>query len=169
MFPDCVGEVDVVSDAENIKNLLKLPYSHGNISMMVHRVENTLLIDDFDVYKHLLRTAEKEWEWLRKFFYEHIRKSLTEKDRNKYLQSKSRNALKQKSLVSKFLYHSLVEKCGESETIENESDKREDFQIGPALPDPSLDEEVPDSKSNHKYSRNVVWTFEDIQMLIGTF
>jgi len=27
MFPDCVGEVDVVSDAENIKQLLKLPYS----------------------------------------------------------------------------------------------------------------------------------------------
>lgn len=26
MFPDCVGEVDVVSGAECIKNLLKLPY-----------------------------------------------------------------------------------------------------------------------------------------------
>lgn len=31
MFPDCVGEVDVVSDAENIKKLLKLPYSRGPV------------------------------------------------------------------------------------------------------------------------------------------
>lgn len=29
MFPDCVGEVDVISDAENVKKLLKLPYSRG--------------------------------------------------------------------------------------------------------------------------------------------
>lgn len=169
MFPDCVGEVDVVSDAENIKNLLKLPYSHGTISMMVHRIENTLLIDEFDVYKHLLRTAEKEWEWLRKFFYKHIRNSLTEKDRNLYLQSKSSKALKQKSLVSKFLYHSLVEKINENETNLEENEKPDNFQIsGPALPDPNLEEELPDPTSNHKYNRNVVWTFEDIQMLIGT-
>jgi hypothetical protein len=31
MFPDCVGEVDVVSDAENIKKLLKIPYSKGPV------------------------------------------------------------------------------------------------------------------------------------------
>lgn len=31
-FPDCVGEVDVVSDAENIKKLLKIPYSTNTVS-----------------------------------------------------------------------------------------------------------------------------------------
>lgn len=169
MFPDCVGEVDVVSDAENIKNLLKLPYSHGQVSMMVHRIENTLLIDDFDIYKHLLRTAEKEWEWLRKFFYEHVRKSLTEKDGNKYIQNKSRSVLRQKSLVSKFLYHSLVQDGTDDVEGDGEAQEPENFQVsGPALPDPSIEEEVPDPTSNHKYNRNVVWTFEDIQMLIGT-
>lgn len=171
MFPDCVGEVDVVSDAENIKNLLKLPYSQGQVSMMVHRVENTLLIDDFDIYKHLLRTEKKEWEWLRVFYYDIMRKTFTEKDRNLYLQNKSRNVLKQKSLVSKFLYHSLLQKQDESgATIEEKiHDKAEPFQFtGPALPDPSKDEELPDPSSDHKYNRNVVWTFEDIQMLIGT-
>lgn len=35
MFPDCVGEVDVVSDAENIKKLLKIPYSKGPVSYSV--------------------------------------------------------------------------------------------------------------------------------------
>ena len=34
MFPDCVGEVDVVSDAENIKKLLKIPYSKGPVSLL---------------------------------------------------------------------------------------------------------------------------------------
>lgn len=32
MFPDCVGQVDIVSDAENIKKLLKIPYSRGVVS-----------------------------------------------------------------------------------------------------------------------------------------
>lgn len=38
MFPDCVGEVDVVSDAENIKKLLKIPYSTMPVSTMKHVV-----------------------------------------------------------------------------------------------------------------------------------
>lgn len=47
--------------------------------MMVHRIENTLLIDEFDIRKHLLRTAETEWEWLKKFFSDHVLKSLSDK------------------------------------------------------------------------------------------
>lgn len=47
--------------------------------MMVHCIEKTLLIDEFDVHKYLLRTAESDWEWLRKFFYEHILQTLSDK------------------------------------------------------------------------------------------
>jgi hypothetical protein len=54
------------------------------VSMMVHRIENTLLIDEFDIHKHLLRTAETEWEWLKKFFFEHVLKSLSEKVKCRY-------------------------------------------------------------------------------------
>jgi hypothetical protein len=36
------------------------------------------------------------------------------------------------------------------------------------LPEPRPEENLPDPRSNHKFARNVVWTFEDIQMLIGT-
>lgn len=44
LFPDCVGEVDVISDAENIKKLLKLPYSKGPVSLMsADRAENQLV------------------------------------------------------------------------------------------------------------------------------
>lgn len=170
MFPDCVGEVDVVSDAENIKNLLKIPYSKGPVSMMVHRIENTLLIDEFDIHKHLLRTAESEWKWLKKFFYEHVFQSLGDKEKVVVHKDKSRYALQQKSLVSKFLYHSLA-------VTEPGSPQKEDLQpadsmpvaeVWPPLPDPQFEEQLPDPLSNHKFTRNVLWTFEDIQMLIGT-
>ena len=59
MFPDCIGEVDVVSSAENIKRLLKMPYTFQSpISLMVHRVGNTILIDDFDIQKYLRRQSQ---------------------------------------------------------------------------------------------------------------
>lgn len=170
MFPDCVGEVDVVSDAENIKKLLKIPYHKGHISMMVHRIENTLLIDDFDIYKHLLKTAETEWEWLKKFFFEHVNRATYEEDKNMFIQSRRREALKEKNLVSKFLYHSLV-----PTEITEESNSTKLLQAttshplrGPVLPEPSPNSECPDAPSANKdFSRNVVWTFEDLEMLIG--
>jgi hypothetical protein len=42
------------------------------------------------------------------------------------------------------------------------------FKTWPPLPEPRPEENLPDPASNHKFVRNVVWTFEDIQMLIGT-
>lgn len=174
MFPDCVGEVDVVSDAENIKKLLKIPYSKGPVSMMVHRIENTLLIDEFDIRKHLLRTAETEWEWLKKFFYDHVLKSLSDKEKGLFHKNNSRYALQQRSLVSKFLYHSLAvaePKNQEDEIQERHIDTPLPMSVAtawPPLPEPRPEENLPDPASNHKFARNVVWTFEDIQMLIGT-
>ena len=69
-FVDCLADVDVVSDGENIKKLLKIPYSKSPISMVVHRVGKTLLLDDFDINRYLLRRSASEWEWIRKFFFE---------------------------------------------------------------------------------------------------
>ncbi|XP_023016253.2 erythroid differentiation-related factor 1 [Leptinotarsa decemlineata] len=168
MFPDCVGEVDVVSDAENIKKLLKIPYHKGHVSMMVHRIENTLLIDDFDIYKHLLRTSKTEWEWLRKFFFENINRATCEEEKHLYFKSRRREALKERSLVSKFLYHSLVPTDAKETNDLVESTSCHPAQ-DPILPEPSPSTECPDSSTpDHKYNRNVVWTFEDIDMLLGT-
>lgn len=49
--------------------------------MMVHRIENTLLLDEFDVHKHLMVQTVDDWEWLRKFFYGHILESFDRKVR----------------------------------------------------------------------------------------
>ncbi|XP_060526608.1 erythroid differentiation-related factor 1 [Cylas formicarius] len=173
MFPDNVGEVDVVSDAENIKNLLKIPYSKGHISMIVHRVKNTLLVDEFDIYKHLLKTSETEWEWLKKFFSENIDKETYEEDKQLYLKERTHKALKQKSLVSKFLYHSLVEGENADGGLENIDVSKPlgsySLTTTPQLPDPSPDTECPNSHPlAGQFNRNVIWTFEDIEMLLGT-
>ncbi|XP_014205550.1 erythroid differentiation-related factor 1 [Copidosoma floridanum] len=167
MFPDCVGEVDVVSDAENIKKLLKIPYSDGTISMMVHRIENTLLLDDFDIHKYLLRQAENDWEWLKKFFYEHVFHNLGDKEKRLYPKANSRNALQQKNLISKFFYHSLLLTDKQEHDDEKPSFPVE-HKLDSSLPEPSQEEKLPDPQYNHSFARNVVWTFENIQMLIGT-
>ena len=123
-FLHCVGKVDVVSDAENIKKLLKIPYSKGSVSMMVHRIGNTLLLDDFDTHANLLRTVDNEWAWLRKFYIEHILASLDSKVTGEERRSRSRHSrqyLQQQNLISKFLCHSLASNKGDLPDVTNTS------------------------------------------------
>ncbi|XP_075164289.1 erythroid differentiation-related factor 1 [Haematobia irritans] len=171
MFPDCVGEVDVVADAENIKKLLKLPYaSKGAVSMTVHKVGNTLLLDEFDIQKYLLRKADDDWTWLRTFIMEQIL-AYGEGGHNFCLKDKSREAIQTKNLLSKFLYYSLKQSnnCETNASTTNDKEKHSALPLtGPLLPEPKVEENVPDPNSSHVFQRNVVWTFEDIRMLIGT-
>lgn len=168
MFLDCVGQVDVVSDAENIKKLLKIPYSRGVVSMMVHRVENTLLIDDFDVHKLLLQQSKSDWEWLREFLLSNVLQSMSIKDKG-LVPNHRRSALQNRQLVSKFLHHSLAatDPPPPPPLLEPAS-KLPLSTKEPPLPEPQVTEELPDSGSTHRFLRNVVWNFEDLQMLLGT-
>jgi len=45
------------------------------VSIIVHRIENTLLLDELDVEKHLINVTNEKWNWLRKYFYNKIVKS----------------------------------------------------------------------------------------------
>lgn len=177
-FPDCLSEVDVVSNAENIKKLLKLPYSSNcTISMMVHRIGNTLLIDDFDVHRFLLQQEDCNWNWLKTFIYEHILTCINDSDcnvLNKQATASRSDAIQQKSLLSKFLYHSLSNSSAVSDlkdTLEVDKIRENKSNLGrsgPLLPEP--EENLPDPKhTQHTYNRNVIWTFEDIRMLIGKY
>lgn len=162
-FPDCVGKVDVVSDAENVKKLLKMAYCPGAVSLTVHRVGKTLLIDEFDVKKALL-ASDGRWELFQKLF-----QSMQVKPENVVEFKNSRTTLQTKSLISKFLYHSLA--C--ETTPCDDVPKKEPYvpiplESEPKLPEPKTEEQLPDPASSHTFARNVVWTFEDIQMLLGT-
>ena len=65
---------------QNIKKLLKMPFgSKSQISMMVHRVGNSLLIDDFDVHRLLLRQQQDDWKWLRRFYYDTVAHNMQHK------------------------------------------------------------------------------------------
>jgi hypothetical protein len=156
-------DVDVISNSDVIKNLLKIPYSDNQVlSYFVHRVGNTLLIDDFDLHKYLLLKSEEDWQWLKKFIYENILSRLKEKDPKQItLEHKSRDFLEQKNLLSKFLHYSIED----SKKIEEK--KYVPVSVNqPLLPELKR-EDVSDSRDRH-YSRNVLWTFEDIRMLIGS-
>lgn len=218
MFPDCVGEVDVISDAENIKKLLKLPYAMKTaISMTVHKIGNTLLLDEFDIHKYLLRRQNDDWKWLRRFILEDI--IAYHGGIQKFsLVDKSLDTIHTNNLLSKFLHYSQKSSviCGMLPTAsnsENTTTKKEnnvstnDKNISPiisantgscttvsdvisnnsgnnnstgeqndvdlpiktpVLPEPKIEENIPDPTSTHAFQRNVVWTFEDIRMLIGT-
>lgn len=166
MFPDTVGEVDVISGAECIKKLLKLPYQpNGTVSMMVHRVENTLLLDDFDVYDYLMKS---EWSWLKDFFYENILKTMSEQELTKLMLAPSPSSGLQ--LTNKFLSHSVPK------TQLAEGSKPQPLPVihtpmsitGPFLPEPETKAKPEEPPTEHLYNRNVLWTFEDIHMLIGS-
>lgn len=175
LFPDCVGEVDVVANAENIKQLLKLPYEPNRpISMMVHRIGSTLLIDEFDVQKYLLQQEDDEWKWLRSFIFETILSRLSDPERKTFVKSSQRpEGTHQRSLLSKFLYHSLSR--SDETKVTSEAAATNNFEYpklrlaDPVLPEPNIEDNLPDPEhTKHTYNRNVIWEFEDIRMLIGT-
>lgn len=188
-FPDYVGEVDVVSDAENIKKLLKIPFSNSHISMMVHRIGKTLLLDEFDIHSQLLRASKKEWQWLKKFYYDHLNE-LQENEKKCLRKNKSRGYLQYKNMLSKFLYHSVIEEekpkkedyssadvdfeesshCSTNSPTRMPSLASITFQGGSTVEQlvPRSTEEVDPGNERHEFLRNVLWTFEDIRMLIGS-
>lgn len=159
LFPDCIGNVDVVSSAENIKKLLKMPYAFQSpLSLTVHRLGNTILIDDFDIHKYLRRQSEFDWNWLKSFISETILNSLSEPDRQ--LMMKSHNAVDgdKRKISSASFFEASQESLPTPPKLQLQS---------PVLPEPKLDEKF-SPESSHSFNRNVLWTFEDIRMLIGT-
>lgn len=181
LFPDCIGNVDVVSSAENIKRLLKMPYAFQSpLSLMVHRVGNTIMIDDFDIYKYIRRQSEGDWKWLKSFISETILNSLSENDRQLLMKGHNANALRDGTLMQKFLGHSVSQDESAEDSLPPSPipDGAEQTRLvpqpprlqiqSPILPEPKLEEKFSDPESSHSFNRNVLWTFEDIRMLIGT-
>ncbi|XP_060943592.1 erythroid differentiation-related factor 1 isoform X1 [Limanda limanda] len=206
-FIDCIGDdVDVVSDSENIKKLLKIPYSKSHVSMAVHRVGRTLLLDDLDIQELFMRSSQTgDWTWLKEFY----QRLIDEKWQRK---KKSKEHWYQRAILSKFLYYSIngdgaaepvpdnlnegeVENETEvfnstwptsftstpSEAEESDAAKQESFsldsnfalgQVTAVLEEqnlPTLFNEGENSQGlRNDFVRNIMWTFEDIHMLVGS-
>ncbi|KAM4730424.1 erythroid differentiation-related factor 1 [Anableps anableps] len=206
-FIDCIGDdVDVVSDSENIKKLLKIPYSKSHVSMAVHRVGRTLLLDELDTQELLRRSSQTgDWTWLKEIYQRLI-------DQKWQRKKKSKEHWYQKAILSKFLYYSIngdgaadpvtedmIEEDEEngakeyssswpatftstmSEAEESDTPKQENvpvesnFALGQvaSVPKeqnlPTLFNEGENSQGlRNDFVRNIMWTFEDIHMLVGS-
>ncbi|KAM4598994.1 LOW QUALITY PROTEIN: erythroid differentiation-related factor 1 [Fundulus diaphanus] len=206
-FIDCIGDdVDVVSDSENIKKLLKIPYSKSHVSMAVHRVGRTLLLDELDTQELLRRSSQTgDWTWLKEIYQRLI-------DQKWQRKKKSKEHWYQKAILSKFLYYSIngdgaadpvtedmikededdgAEEYSSSwpatftstmsEAEETDTPKQEsvpvdnDFALGQvtSVPKeqnlPTLFNEGENSQGlRNDFVRNIMWTFEDIHMLVGS-
>ncbi|XP_022070434.1 erythroid differentiation-related factor 1 [Acanthochromis polyacanthus] len=206
-FIDCIGDdVDVVSDSENIKKLLKIPYSKSHVSMAVHRVGRTLLLDELDIQELFMRSSQTgDWTWLKDFYQRLI-------DQKWQRKKKSKEHWYQKAILSKFLYYSIngegaaepvsdnlnegeeenrAEEFSsswpttftstQSDVEESDAPKEESvsmdsmFALGQvaSVPKeqnlPTLFNEGENSQGlRNDFVRNIMWTFEDIHMLVGS-
>ncbi|XP_020337436.1 erythroid differentiation-related factor 1 isoform X2 [Oncorhynchus kisutch] len=203
-FIDSIGDdVDVVSDSENIKKLLKIPYSKSHVSMAVHRVGRTLLLDELDIQELFMRSSQTgDWTWLKEFYQRLI-------DQKWQRKKKSKEHWYQKAILSKFLYYS-INGDGAAEPVPDSDNTDEGCgaeEFGPSWPATFTstasdseesaahkEEGVPmDSKYalgqvaskeqnlttlfnegensqglRNDFVRNILWTFEDIHMLVGS-
>ncbi|KAK2824418.1 hypothetical protein Q5P01_021593 [Channa striata] len=208
-FIDCIGDdVDVVSDSENIKKLLKIPYSKSHVSMAVHRVGRTLLLDELDIQELFMRSSQTgDWTWLKEFYQRLI-------DQKWQRKKKSKEHWYQKAILSKFLYYSIngngaaepvpdnlneaEEENGAEEfssswpttftstppdVEESDAPKEESvsvdstFALGQVTSIQNVQEQnlltLFDEGENSQglkndFVRNIMWTFEDIHMLVGS-
>ncbi|XP_006867493.1 PREDICTED: erythroid differentiation-related factor 1 isoform X2 [Chrysochloris asiatica] len=175
-FIDSVGnDVDVVSDSENIKKLLKIPYSKSHVSMAVHRIGRTLLLDELDIQELFMRSSQTgDWTWLKEFYQRLI-------DQKWQRKKKSKEHWYQKAILSKFLYYSIngdgaaqpvpfAAEQPETSAPDHTSDSE-----GASWPAPfEMPSPVPEDASaspqglKNDFVRNILWTFEDIHMLVGS-
>ncbi|XP_068113618.1 erythroid differentiation-related factor 1 isoform X2 [Hyperolius riggenbachi] len=176
-FIDTVGkEVDVVADSENIKKLLKIPYSKSHVSMAVHRIGRTLLLDELDIQELFMRSSQTgDWTWLKEFYQRLM-------DQKWQRKKKSKEHWYQKAILSKFLYYSIngddaaepvPTAPSEPRGAQNLSDSPEEEDVAWPAPFetlPSVSEEGGASNQGLKndFVRNILWTFEDIHMLVGS-
>uniref|UniRef100_UPI00358EDA32 erythroid differentiation-related factor 1 n=1 Tax=Myxine glutinosa TaxID=7769 RepID=UPI00358EDA32 len=173
-FIDSIGrDVDVVSDSENIKKLLKIAYSKGSVSLAVHRVGRTLLLDHLDPHDILMRSSQTgDWQWLKDLYQKLAAGKCPRK-------KKSREQLHRRAILSKFLYHSIGDGSqGEmaqgqgdhGQPMDNQDSSRGD-ELWLTWPPQSCPEPPPSPQMepiDNDFQRNVLWTFEDIRMLVGS-
>uniref|UniRef100_A0A8C5KRV3 Erythroid differentiation regulatory factor 1 n=2 Tax=Jaculus jaculus TaxID=51337 RepID=A0A8C5KRV3_JACJA len=175
-FIDSVGnDVDVVSDSENIKKLLKIPYSKSHVSMAVHRIGRTLLLDELDIQELFMRSSQTgDWTWLKEFYQRLI-------DQKWQRKKKSKEHWYQKAILSKFLYYS-INGDGAAQPVPSAAEEQESptssqthDSEGASWPAPfempaSVSEDPSASSQGLKndFVRNILWTFEDIHMLVGS-
>lgn len=105
-YPDIVGEVDVISSADHIKKLLKIPFSTKELSLTVNRVGKSLLLNEIDIpalISYHNRNGE-DLHWLHKLYC-----SAVDLPENSQFYPKKRNKEQcdLQKILSKFMHYSI--------------------------------------------------------------
>uniref|UniRef100_A0A8C8DYP1 Erythroid differentiation regulatory factor 1 n=1 Tax=Oryzias sinensis TaxID=183150 RepID=A0A8C8DYP1_9TELE len=180
---------------QNIKKLLKIPYSKSHVSMAVHRVGRTLLVDELDIQELFRRSSQTgDWTWL-KDFYQRLN------DQKWQRKKKSKEHWYQKAILSKFLYYSIngdgaaepvLDNMNEGDDDKNAEECSSSWPATFTSPSDAQESEIPEQfvilitapvlyffctsfDESHSlqglrndFVRNIMWTFEDIHMLVGS-
>lgn len=158
---------------------------------LVRRIGKTLLIDDFDLSSYLMRAEQKQWQWLRNFLSNVLAK------RQKLIVPKknaTRDNLQRLSMLNKFLHYSIAEfdESSKSEsdlttfdTLDTSRDltclaepiRRQNLSSALELTSDDFERQLNrmdsyytanDNAAGSTYLRNLLWKFEDINMLVGS-
>ncbi|CAL1540361.1 unnamed protein product, partial [Lymnaea stagnalis] len=158
-YQDLVGQVDVISSSKNIKALLKMPYTDSpHISIMVHRLRKTLLLEEFDVHKNLIKKQAEEWSWLKSYFQNVIVKG--QEDKTKWLVSANpkRDSFTE-NMYMNLIRHSFAASIGDKQCTALQAAEDKSKQVHP----------IPESSEDLKgFHHETLWKFEDISMLIDS-
>ena len=146
---------DVIADSRNVKQLLKIEHSNSEISMAVHRIGRSLLVDEFPLTNNSFVNS----------------KSKKNKRRNRPAMNSHSN------LVSKFLYHTMLKNNyltfsnpSKDLVLRKRSASQSDIIVGMGDPLPRLEIDLPTANNttgDNLYNRTVFWNFKDIAMLLG--
>ena len=185
-YPELLADVDVVSASKHIKKLLKTPFNmNSTYSMSVHRIKNSLFINDLDIpsFIKLNQYDKGDLSWLYKLYCSANNVSNEEEIRPK---KKNKELTQQQLMQSKFLYHSIAASQEENdESIQTKDQSRESKRsssicLAETTGQPSLSSSTvqksaietgktsQDFPSGSYYMHDVLWTFEDITMLVGS-
>ena len=153
MHPRELLSADVISDSRNVKKLLKMDQDKEEVSMAVHRIGKTLLLDEFPIDRYIPQRQEKMSKKRRKRNKAHV------------------------NTISKFLYHTIlqnniIDPLPTDIVARKNSLSSADIIVGMGDPLSRISLELPQILNPKlyppiDYNRTMFWDFEDIHMLLG--
>ena len=195
-YPELLAEVDVVSASRHIKKLLKTPFNrNSSYSMSVHRIKNSLFINELDIPSFVKHNQydKGDLSWLYELY---CNANNVSNDQEIHPKKKNKELSQQQQLQSKFLYHSIANQENQENIPQqtsnsggfNESKRSNSIceaeafnerqststttsatnaTVRPSgVGDPNTTSQ--DFPSGSYFMHDVLWTFEDITMLVGS-
>lgn len=144
-YPDFVGEVDVISSADDIKKLLKIPFSTKELSLTVNRVGKSLLLNEIDIpalLKSYCNRNGEDLQWLHKLYC-----SAVDAPENSQFYPKKRNREQcdLQKILSKFMHYS----------IEDSKETTEESALGPDCVNENFGAPALESVESHNRRRKL--------------